>query len=489
MNGEFGNIPVKDWLVETPKVKNFTSALIDACRGNEKLANLLNYFLYHGAREARIKKIDPTTVEYIEISRTLDAIIKGLSTHSKAASKKTVHDRIVDLTFDGLIYADGYKKTYRIYHKKIQEAINKPPQPDKPKLRGRHVARLASGASSPHNEDGSFESKVKSTIHTDKLQKEIVILREQMLDLTSRMLDLTSEKSNLTSRMLDLTSSLSREVACREALEAKFESLYITNTLLNTDINTTYITEVEKKLPDADKKEKEEVITSVKRKRTVKVTPPQQQTFELPEPLLTEVEQNFFEGIYCKASHIKAIPSLNATLAGHIKKIVAASVIHDVDDMDSYYGFVRSLKYLKDRQVFPGDLSGANNLNAWHEWKTKQDRKTSQSNAASQRPVKRIDETMLVWWCREEYLGSATDNGNWQRMERMPIWQARQCPKEWTPSYTHRFHTISDLYVLHEIPTEVWHPVVRAEAALYSEIGDSDLDVIYYRPSEVAHVA
>lgn len=225
------------WLVTPPNGVKFTTALTAACKGNEKLANVLNYFLYEACQDAKRQNINIEQVDYIEIKRLQDSIVAGLERHNKGASKKTIRDKMVILTSLSYLSMDGYHNTYRIYFRNIQAGMHTPPEAEKPKLRGRHVKRLQDGC-----QDGNFNLKVKSTISAQdgnfNFQEEMVILRQQMLDLTFQMSNLTFEKSNLTSQMSNLTFVVSQQAARIAELEAQLASLYITNTLDNTDSNT-----------------------------------------------------------------------------------------------------------------------------------------------------------------------------------------------------------------------------------------------------------
>lgn len=328
-----------EWLVSIPEGKTFTAALTSACKGNDRLANLLNYFLFEASREAKRLGIDRSQVEYIEIKRTLDQIVTGLAKYNKPASKKTVHDRIVNLTSLLYLQSDGYHSTYRVMFKIVEKAFINPPEQEKPKLRGRHVHKLASNEQLEETEESKLELKVKSTI----LAQKVAILEEQKSNLTSQM-------SNLTSQMLDLTSLISQQEARIAELEAKISPRYSIDTVIDTNIDTNV----------SRQNGTPTNITEISKKRTRTTTPK-----DTKSAITLTSEEQVIHDLYSQMWFIEVPLKITDTFKAHCHTL--AGKIHTLEEMKSLEAQTR--KDLKKRGITDKFIplgSFVNSINNWN---------------------------------------------------------------------------------------------------------------------------
>jgi len=225
-NVELRNKSVK-WIVPLPEKEGGTfgrPSLCAACRGNEDIGVVLNYFTFEASVEVKNRKIDISTVEYIILKRMLDDILDGVK--PSRISKKTLIDYIRKLQEWGFIRANGYHHTYEVYFHKITEAIQNPPPPEKRKPRGRHVSKLQSQKLNLQSDTVkttiSTELEVKSTIQGDEV---VLKLQSQIVTLQSQIVNLQSEMFTLQSQIVTLQSVQSSEVAPQGDLDGKNDAL------------------------------------------------------------------------------------------------------------------------------------------------------------------------------------------------------------------------------------------------------------------------
>ena len=457
MKTQQSNPPAKDgicWLVTPPEGVTFTAALTAACRGNEKLANILNYFLDVAAREAKRQNIDIEKVDYIEIKRLQDNIVAGLERHNKGASKKTIRDRMVILTSLSYLDMDAYHNTYRIYFRNIQSGMHNPPESEKPKLRGRHVKRLQNAC-----QDGNFNLKVKSTISAQdgnfNFQEEMVILRRQMLDLTSQMSNLTFEKSNLTSQMSNLTFVVSQQAARIAELEAQLASLYNSNTVIDTVGNTvgtygttvpvvendasipaTSITEIElppleateeiaepvQPPPSPEPTKPERPAGKRNRNVTVKETPPEPQQQKLEMPALDAVQQAVYDE-WCKMPWFHGVaPKITPAMPDTLKKLAAYSLT--ADQMLEVKKWATSAKVDRTGYYKNKGWSIFFLANEVPKWLSAQPEKPAETKQPKPEPA---SPDMLVLWTRNPSSPKfSMDASAWYFYEEMTLEEARQ---------------------------------------------------------------
>lgn len=104
-------------------------------------------------------------------------------------------------------------------------------------------------------------------------------------------------------------------------------------------------------LQDTDKQEREEEATSTSKKTS----------------LLSSDQQIFFHEIYCHAKIGKVIPDIiDETLKKHIVKLMQHT--KSVEELDSLYEYVQKRLLetnLKDKTVYPGNLTSAKYLGGW----------------------------------------------------------------------------------------------------------------------------
>lgn len=224
------------WLVKVSEGESFNQFLTLACRGNDKVATLLNVLLFEGAIVANRQSLVLDQIEYVRLHLENRDIVKGLDRLHRHASVPTIINWMKKLAEWGYIKADGYRHQYDLYFHKIAQAFQTPPPKEVHPPRGRHAHKrriedltFENGETS---EDLNFDRKDLTFDYMNRTkngQVETLILCEEMLKLQSTMKEFKSE-------IKKLKSDLSHERACRQALEAKVEALY--NLLdINTDIN------------------------------------------------------------------------------------------------------------------------------------------------------------------------------------------------------------------------------------------------------------
>src|SRR5450755_932668 len=208
--------PIK-WIVPIPANEGGSfgrPSLCAACRGNDVMAVILNYFVYEASTEAEQKKIDTLKVQSIQLERTHDEIIKGLQ--PSRISKKTLIDYMRKLETWGFLKVDGYHHVYEVFFPAITEAMKTPPPTEKRKPRGRHVSQKVKSTNLQSTEVKGTISQVKSTNLDD-------CTLEQMSKLQFEMLNLKSQMSKLQFEMLKLTFAKSPEAASTLVLTPLFE--------------------------------------------------------------------------------------------------------------------------------------------------------------------------------------------------------------------------------------------------------------------------
>lgn len=210
--------PQKKYLVTRPEgAPPLKECLVSACEGNRKIGDLLYFFLDHGAFVAEHTGQNPDELDFIRLtSLPLDKIAKSVGT-----SKMSLSKWIPKLKELGYIIPDGYHQQYDIYFRNVQKALSNPPA---------KVSRPARGVHAKNKESE------ESTLGYKNKASEIKNKASEIEESTLEMLKVESLILNLNSKILYLESLLSRERACREALEAKVEALYtIIDTFTDTD--------------------------------------------------------------------------------------------------------------------------------------------------------------------------------------------------------------------------------------------------------------
>jgi hypothetical protein len=226
--------PVK-WLVPLPQKEKGTfgrPSLCAACRGNEDIGIVLNYFLYEASVEAERWKIDTSKVPFITLERTLDEILEGIK--PSRTSKKTLigyHQKLRDWEF---VIPHGYKHRYDVYFQNVADAMAAPPPAEKRKPRGRHVSKRQSSdvkttiptihdVKTTISEDSSDEKWLKVQSEMVALQSQIVKLQSEMVALQSQIVKLQSSQSSeqpLEQAFMTL-SDASRLIDCNRPIETK----------------------------------------------------------------------------------------------------------------------------------------------------------------------------------------------------------------------------------------------------------------------------
>ena len=206
---------MKDLLVTiTDKNASFgRPELTAACRGHNNKGVVLNYFIFEASKEAKKNGINKDEVEYVEIERTQEMVLKGI--HGATQSKKTLTSYTNQFQEWRFIDADPYHHKYRVYFKNIQAAIDNPPPVDLPKPRGAS-AKKNKGEANDTNGNFAISPNGKNTIcnHEDEMVK----MRFQMVNLASQMVKLSFE-------IVKLQSGQSSESASEEASSTIFDPL------------------------------------------------------------------------------------------------------------------------------------------------------------------------------------------------------------------------------------------------------------------------
>lgn len=307
-----------DWLVTIPEnagTASFISLLRIACRGSDSIAGVLHHFLYEAYWEVKRNKIDKSQIECVTITCELDDIIAGLKRINRTACKKTLIGWIAKLQSWEFIQSDGYRHTYTIFFRKVEDTFTNPPEAETPKPRGRHahkskdcnfeksVETTIHADNDANSEDCNFKKQVKTTIRAQSpkvettildndTHKEVETLREEIVILRNEIVDLREGIVILQSRIVKLQSSQSSEEASRADLEAKIEALY---KISNINSNNTNIKEESKRENAPTRSRRKKLDTDVK---PLQPELPQQEEIDLSS--LSEDDKNIYHSLLPK---------------------------------------------------------------------------------------------------------------------------------------------------------------------------------------------
>lgn len=230
---------MKDLLVTiTDKSSSFgRAALTAACRGHNNMGVVLNYLVYEASVEAKSKHINKDEVEYVEITRTQETILKGI--HGATQSKKTINLYTKQFQEWRFVDADSYHHKYKVYFKNIQAAIDKPPPIDPPKPRGVHAKKDTANDTNGKN---AISPDSKNTIcnHEDEMVK----MRFQMVNLASEMVKMSFEIAKLRngqsceSAPEEASSHIFDPLESIRLLESIKENIYVSNDTLHTQFSS-----------------------------------------------------------------------------------------------------------------------------------------------------------------------------------------------------------------------------------------------------------
>lgn len=178
--------PVK-WAIDIPseKLSAFGRPCFDAaCRGNDRIGRVLNYFVYEASREVERCKMNLSTIEgkVVTLQRTHDAMLRTLG----HMSEKTLITYLKKLDTWGYVHSVPYQKVYTVCLGAIEEAIQSPPAIEK-RIRPHGATRKKKGCNittfQPDEMSeacaGDWQQKV------EKLQEKVEKLQEKVDTLQS----------------------------------------------------------------------------------------------------------------------------------------------------------------------------------------------------------------------------------------------------------------------------------------------------------------
>lgn len=173
--------PPLKWAIHIPteKLSAFGRPCFDAaCRGNNRIGRVLNYFVYEASREVERCKIDLSTIEgkVVILQRTHDAILKALG----HMSEKTLITYLKKLTTWGYVLSVPYQKVYTVCLGAIEQAIQTPPEAEK---RTRpHGATRKKGCNIT-----TFQPDEMSEACQGDLQQKVVMLQKKVEQLQKKI--------------------------------------------------------------------------------------------------------------------------------------------------------------------------------------------------------------------------------------------------------------------------------------------------------------
>jgi hypothetical protein len=113
------------WIISFPDEKTTTvgrPCLRAACRGNERISLVLNYFIYEASLQAQRHKLDLATTKVVVLQRTLDQMLTAV-----CVSKKTLIGYLDRLNAWGFVLSQPYQREYTVCIEAITAAIREPP--------------------------------------------------------------------------------------------------------------------------------------------------------------------------------------------------------------------------------------------------------------------------------------------------------------------------------------------------------------------------
>jgi hypothetical protein len=209
--------PQTPWLVPPGDMTSFgRSSFTLACRGHEKMGEVLSYFVYEASWQAKNEGIDSQSEDctFITIEREQKHMLGRIKT-----CQKSLIAYINQLEAWGFLVADGYRHTYQVHFRKITEAIHNPPETMKKKPRGKYAP-----APSPEIQSETRLSQLQS--QRAKLQSRLVKLQSEMVKIQSRMV-------NLQNQMVKIQSSQNAESTPEQDLEGEIELSRILRSTMN----------------------------------------------------------------------------------------------------------------------------------------------------------------------------------------------------------------------------------------------------------------
>jgi hypothetical protein len=189
------------WLVTLPAgdTTHVTrSSFAAACRGHEKIGEVLGYFVYEASWQAKNEGLDVQSADctFITIHREAKQMLTRMN-----VCQKSLIAYIKQLSEWGFITADGYRHTYQVHFQAINAAIQHPPEAIKRKPRGQHAPKP--------------DVKVQSSEKLSHLQSSLVKLQSRLVKIQSETVNLQTRIVNLQTRIVKIQSSES----CESALE------------------------------------------------------------------------------------------------------------------------------------------------------------------------------------------------------------------------------------------------------------------------------
>jgi hypothetical protein len=209
--------PQTPWLVPPGDMTSFgRSSFTLACRGHEKMGEVLSYFVYEASWQAKNEEIDSQSEDctFITIEREQKHMLGRIKT-----CQKSLIAYINQLEAWGFLVADGYRHTYQVHFRKITEAIHNPPETMKKKPRGKYAP-----TPSPEIQSETRLSQLQS--QRAKLQSRLVKLQSEMVKIQSRMVTLQNQ-------MVKIQSSQNAESTPEQDLEGEMELSRILRSTMN----------------------------------------------------------------------------------------------------------------------------------------------------------------------------------------------------------------------------------------------------------------
>jgi len=183
-----------EWLVSFDDKPTTVSrpSLQAACRGNDRIAGVLHYFIYEASNYAKKNKLSLEGCKVVTLTKTHDEILHDLN---KCVSEKTLISYFKKLNDWELVGSQPFHKDYKVNIEKINETVKTPPAIEKRTRKTNTTSKGCNFTTSTKLQP----SNVVSVEKFEQLQSEVVTLQEIVYKLQTLVVTLQENVVTLQS--------------------------------------------------------------------------------------------------------------------------------------------------------------------------------------------------------------------------------------------------------------------------------------------------
>ncbi len=201
------DITTPPWQVTFPNedkvTRHLKASLIAICHGNERIADVLDQFLYMASWEAKNKGLQGNKV--IRIKRTHQEILARLQF---PVSLRSLISYLHQLNEWGYVRSQPYQRDFDVDFEKTQQAIDHPPALPKKKVHSKRLQEKGCKDATLHtSERMQSKSEEVAELHTKvaRLQKEVAELHTKVATLATLQRDFEALERHLHEHISDST--------------------------------------------------------------------------------------------------------------------------------------------------------------------------------------------------------------------------------------------------------------------------------------------